>query len=435
MSTRLAAVHGRYAKLCRRFPVGLASVRSDIDPHNRIDLLMIIKPRVRGFLCVTSHPAGCDANIKRQIDYVKSQGPIAEGPKRVLVIGASTGYGLSSRITAAFGCGADTLGIFFEKEGTQTKPGTAGWYNSAAIHHHAQAAGLYAKSINGDAFSNAVKQKAIDTIKADMGQIDLVVYSLASPRRQHPVTGVVHNSTLKPIGGDAVQKGVNTDKEEVQDFHLEQATQDEIDNTVAVMGGEDWQMWIDALDDAGVLADGAKTTAYTYIGEKLTWDIYWHGTIGAAKKDLDKRVVAIRARMAAKGGDARVSVLKAVVTQASAAIPAMPIYLALLFKVMKEQGTHEGCIEQIDGLFRDSLYSTQPYLDEEGRLRADGQELDPAIQDAVAKLWQGVNTETLRQLSDFEGYKREFLQLFGFEVDGVDYAADVNPEVPINNMV
>jgi enoyl-[acyl-carrier protein] reductase/trans-2-enoyl-CoA reductase (NAD+) len=396
---------------------------------------MIIKPRVRGFLCITSHPAGCDANIKRQIDYVKSQGPIAEGPKRVLVIGASTGYGLSSRITAAFGCGADTLGIFFEKEGTQTKPGTAGWYNSAAFHHHAQAAGLYAKSINGDAFSNEVKQKAIDTIKADMGQIDLVVYSLASPRRQHPVTGVVHNSTLKPIGGDAVQKGVNTDKEEVQDFHLEQATQDEIDNTVAVMGGEDWQMWIDALDDAGVLADGAKTTAYTYIGEKLTWDIYWHGTIGAAKKDLDKRVVAIRARMAAKGGDARVSVLKAVVTQASAAIPAMPIYLALLFKVMKEQGTHEGCIEQIDGLFRDSLYSTQPYMDEEGRLRADGKELDPAIQDAVGKLWQGVNTETLRQLSDFEGYKREFLQLFGFEVDGVDYTADVNPEVPINNMV
>ena len=396
---------------------------------------MIIKPRVRGFLCVTSHPAGCDANIKRQIDYVKSQGLIAEGPKRVLVIGASTGYGLSSRITAAFGCGAGTLGIFFEKEGTQAKPGTAGWYNSAAFHHHAQAAGLYAKSINGDAFSDAVKQKAIDTIKADMGQIDLVIYSLASPRRQHPVTAVVHNSTLKPIGGDAVQKGVNTDKEEVQDFHLEQATQDEIDNTVAVMGGEDWQMWIDALDDAGVLADGAKTTAYTYIGEKLTWDIYWHGTIGAAKKDLDKRVVAIRARMAAKGGDARVSVLKAVVTQASAAIPAMPIYLALLFKVMKEQGTHEGCIEQIDGLFRDSLYSTEPYLDEEGRLRADGKELDPAIQDAVGKLWQGVNTETLRQLSDFEGYKREFLQLFGFEVDGVDYAADVNPEVPINNMV
>lgn len=396
---------------------------------------MIIKPRVRGFLCITSHPEGCAANIKRQIEYVRSQGPITNGPKRVLVIGASTGYGLSSRITAAFGCGADTLGIFFEKEGTQTKPGTAGWYNSAAFHRYAQSDGLYAKSINGDAFSNEIKQKTIETIRADMGQVDLVVYSLASPRRLHPVTGVVHNSTLKPIGGDAVQKGVNTDKEEVQNFHLAQATQEEIDNTVAVMGGEDWQMWIAALDEAGVLAEGAKTTAYTYIGEKLTWDIYWHGTIGAAKKDLDKRVIAIRQRLAEKGGDARVSVLKAVVTQASAAIPAMPIYLALLFKVMKEQGIHEGCIEQIDGLFRDSLYSADPYLDEEGRLRADGKELDPAIQDAVAKLWQGINTETLRRLSDFEGYKREFLQLFGFEVDGVDYAAEVNPEVSINNMV
>jgi enoyl-[acyl-carrier protein] reductase/trans-2-enoyl-CoA reductase (NAD+) len=396
---------------------------------------MIIKPRVRGFLCITTHPAGCDANVKRQMDYVKGRGPIANGPKRVLVIGASTGYGLSSRITAAFGCGAATLGVFFEKEGTEAKPGTAGWYNSAAFHKYAKADGLYAKSINGDAFSDEIKQKAIDTIKADLGQVDLVVYSLASPRRQHPVTGVVHNSTLKPIGGDAVQKGVNTDKEEVQDFHLEQASQEEIDNTVAVMGGEDWQMWIDALDDAGVLADGAKTTAYTYIGEKLTWDIYWHGTIGAAKKDLDKRVVGIRERLAAKGGDARVSVLKAVVTQASAAIPAMPIYLALLFKVMKERGIHEGCIEQIDGLFRDSLYNAAPYLDEEGRLRADGKELDPAVQEAVAKLWEGINTETLRQLSDFAGYKREFLQLFGFEVDGVDYDADVNPEVVIDDMV
>ncbi len=395
---------------------------------------MIIKPRVRGFLCITTHPVGCEANVKNQMDYVKAQGSIENGPKRVLVIGASTGYGLASRITAAFGAGADTLGIFFEKEGTEKKPATAGWYNSAAFHKFAEADGLYAKSINGDAFSDEIKQKTIETIKADMGQIDLVVYSLASPRRQHPVTGVVHNSTLKPIGADAVQKGVNTDKEEVQDFHLEAASQDEIDNTVAVMGGEDWQMWIDALDDAGVLAEGAKTTAYTYIGDKLTWDIYWHGTIGAAKKDLDKRVVDIRQRLAAKGGDARVSVLKAVVTQASAAIPAMPIYLALLFKVMKEQGIHEGCIEQVDGLFRDSLYNSDPYLDDEGRLRADSKELDPAIQAAVGDLWEGINTETLRQLSDFAGYKREFLQLFGFEVDGVDYEADVNPLVSIDNM-
>tara|TARA_R110002072_G_scaffold10522_8_gene48847 strand:- start:15286 stop:16548 length:1263 start_codon:yes stop_codon:yes gene_type:complete len=406
----------------------------DIESHSRKNCPMIIKPRVRGFLCITTHPTGCDANVRRQMEYVKGKGPIEGGPKRVLVIGASTGYGLASRVTAAFGSGAATLGVFFEKEGTEKKTATAGWYNSAAFHRYAEADGLYAKSINGDAFSDEIKKKTIDTIKADLGQVDLVVYSLASPRRQHPVTGVVHNSTLKPIGGDVVQKGVNTDKEQVQDFQLLEATQEEIDNTVAVMGGEDWQMWIDALDDAGVLAEGAKTTAYTYIGDKLTWDIYWHGTIGAAKKDLDKRVVAIRERLAASGGDARVSVLKAVVSQASAAIPAMPIYLALLFKVMKQQGCHEGIIEQIDGLFRDSLYNNEPYLDEEGRLRADQKELDPAIQEAVGKLWEGINTENLRERSDFVGYKREFLQLFGFEVDGVDYDADVNPEVIIDNM-
>ena len=396
---------------------------------------MIIKPRVRGFLCITTHPVGCEANVKHQIEYVKSQGPIENGPKRVLVIGASTGYGLASRITSAFGAGAATLGIFFEKEGSERKPGTAGWYNSAAFHKFAEAEGLYAKSINGDAFSDEIKQKTIATIKEDLGQVDLVVYSLAAPRRQHPVTGVVHNSTLKPIGSDTVQKGVNTDKEEIQDFHLEAASQEDIDNTVAVMGGEDWQMWIEALDGAGVLADGAKTTAYTYIGEKITWDIYWHGTIGAAKKDLDKRVVDIRERLAAHGGDARVAVLKAVVTQASAAIPAMPIYLAILFKVMKERGIHEGCIEQVDGLFRDSLYNDGRALDDEGRLRADGKELDPAIQAEVAAIWDQINTDNLRELSDFAGYKREFLQLFGFEIDGVDYEADVNPHVPIENMV
>jgi enoyl-[acyl-carrier protein] reductase/trans-2-enoyl-CoA reductase (NAD+) len=396
---------------------------------------MIIKPRVRGFLCVTTHPVGCEANVKHQIETVQAGGEISGGPKRVLVIGASTGYGLSSRITAAFGCGAATLGVFFEKEGTERKPGTAGWYNSAAFHKFAEADGLYAKSINGDAFSDEIKAKTIETIREDMGQVDLVVYSLASPRRQHPVTGVVHNSTLKPIGNATVQKGVNTDKETVQDFPIEAANQDEIDNTVAVMGGEDWEMWIDALDEAGVLADGAKTTAYTYIGDKLTWDIYWHGTIGAAKKDLDKRVLGIRRRLAAKGGDARVSVLKAVVTQASAAIPAMPIYLALLFKVMKERGIHEGCIEQINSLFRDSLYGDQPYLDEEGRLRADTKELAPDIQAAVGELWDQINTDTLRELSDFAGYKQEFLQLFGFEVEGIDYDADVNPEVLIAGMV
>jgi enoyl-[acyl-carrier protein] reductase/trans-2-enoyl-CoA reductase (NAD+) len=396
---------------------------------------MIIKPRVRGFMCVTTHPVGCEVNVKNQIDYVKRRGPVANGPKRVLVLGASTGYGLASRITAAFGSGAATIGVFFEREGSADKPGTAGWYNAAAFHKFAGAQGLYAKSINGDAFSDEIKQKTIDLIKADLGQIDLVVYSLAAPRRQHPKTGAVHNSTLKPIGQDVVQRGIDTDKEIIKEVKLAAATQEEIDNTVAVMGGEDWQMWIDALDAAGVLAEGAKTTAFTYIGEKLTWDIYWHGTIGAAKQDLDRRVVDIRGKLAAKGGDARVSVLKAVVTQASSAIPIMPLYLALLFKVMKADGSHEGCIEQVDGLFRDSLYGSSPKLDDEGRLRADGLELRPEVQQAVAELWNRVTNENIDELTDFRGYKQEFLKLFGFEVEGVDYDADVNPDVPIDNLV
>ena len=396
---------------------------------------MIIKPRVRGFLCITTHPEGCRENVSRQIRHVQSGGMIDGGPKRVLVLGASTGYGLASRITAAFGAGASTLGVFFEKPGTERKPGTAGWYNAAAFHSAADEAGLYAKSVNGDAFSDDVKARVIDLIKEDLGAIDLVVYSLAAPRRTHPKTGVVHTSTLKPIGADTVQKGVNTDKEEIQEYHLEAANQDEIDNTVAVMGGEDWQMWIEALDEAGVLAEGAKTTAYTYIGEKITWDIYWHGTIGAAKKDLDKRVVDIRERLAAHGGDARVSVLKAVVTQASAAIPAMPIYLAILFKVMKARGEHEGCIEQVNRLFRDSLYGTAAGPDADGRLRADNLELNPEVQAEVAEIWEQINTDNLKTLSDFDGYRQEFLQLFGFEVDGVDYDADVNPEVPITQVV
>lgn len=396
---------------------------------------MVIKPKVRGFMCITTHPVGCEVNVKNQIDYVKQQGSINEGPKRVLVIGASTGYGLASRISSAFGSEASTIGIFFEKEGTERKPGTAGWYNSAAFHKFAEADGLYAKSINGDAFSDEIKEKTIDLIKTDLGQVDLVVYSLAAPRRQHPKTGEVFSSTLRPIGKEITGRGMNTDKGVIEEYHFDAATQEEIDGTVAVMGGEDWQMWIEALDDAGVLADGAKTTAYTYIGEKLTWDIYWHGTIGEAKKDLDKRVLDIRSRLAAKGGDARVSVLKAVVTQASSAIPAMPLYLALLFKVMKREGVHEGCIEQVDGLFRQSLFGSDPIVDEDGRLRADGKELDPAIQQEVESLWDQVSTENLDQLSDFAGYKQEFLRLFGFEIDGVDYDADVDQLVAIEQMV
>ena len=395
---------------------------------------MVIQPKVRGFLCTTTHPTGCFENVRRQAEHVQSHGEIADGPKRVLVLGASTGYGLASRITAAFGSGAATLGVFFEKPGTERKPGTAGWYNSAAFHQMADEAGLYAKSLNGDAFSDDMKAKVIALIKADLGQVDLVVYSLAAPRRTHPKTGEVFNSTLKPIGQATTQKGVNTDKEAIQDFHLEAATQEEIDHTVAVMGGEDWEMWITALAEADVLAEGAKTTAYTYIGEKMTWDIYWHGTIGAAKQDLDRRVVGLREQLAPLGGDARVSVLKAVVTQASAAIPAMPIYLAILFKVMKARGVHEGCIEQINRLFRERLYGDGE-LDEAGRLRVDQLELDPAVQAEVAGIWDQISTDNLRSLADFEGYRQEFLQLFGFGLAGVDYDAEVNPEVDIPQLV
>ncbi|MDN7740440.1 MULTISPECIES: enoyl-ACP reductase FabV [Burkholderia] len=396
---------------------------------------MIIKPRVRGFICVTTHPAGCEANVKEQIDYVVKQGPIANGPKKVLVIGSSTGYGLAARISAAFGSQADTLGVCFERPGSETKPGTAGWYNSAAFEKFAKAEGRYARTINGDAFSNEVKRVTIDTIKADLGQVDLVVYSLASPRRTHPKTGVVHNSTLKPIGKSVAFRGLDTDKEVIKDTVLEPASQEEIDNTVAVMGGEDWQMWIDALNQAGVLAPGAKTTAFTYLGEQITHDIYWNGSIGAAKKDLDKTVIGLRETLSATGGDARVAVLKAVVTQASSAIPMMPLYLSLLFKVMKEAGTHEGCIEQVYGLLHDTMYGSTPHIDEDGRLRADYKELDPQVQGKVQALWNQVTNENLYELTDFAGYKHEFLRLFGFEIAGVDYDADVNPDVAIPGLI
>jgi len=392
---------------------------------------MVISPRVKGFICTTAHPVGCAANVQQQIEFVQQQGSIADAPKRVLVIGASTGYGLASRITAAFGGGASTIGIFFEKPAQGKRTASAGWYNAAAFQQAADAAGLYSANINGDAFSHEIKAKAIELIKQDLGQVDLVVYSLASPRRQHPDTGVLHSSTLKPIGKTVTQTGLDTDREIIKDFTLEPASQEDIDNTVAVMGGEDWEMWLAALNDAGVLAPGCKTTAYTYVGEEVTRDIYWDGTIGAAKKDLDRAASAMRDQ----GFDARVSVLKAVVTQSSAAIPVMPLYLALLFRVMKEKGSHEGCIEQIYRLFAECLYNANPRLDDVGRNRVDEKEIDPAVQNEVDALWPQVTTENLNDISDFRGFRRGFMQLFGFEVDGVDYGADVESEVAINHLV
>lgn len=392
---------------------------------------MVISPRVKGFICTTAHPAGCAANVQKQIDFVKQQGEINQAPKRVLVIGASTGYGLASRITAAFGGGASTIGIFFEKAAQGKRTASAGWYNTAAFQQAADAAGLYSKNINGDAFSHEIKAKAIELIKEDLGQVDLVVYSLASPRRQHPDTGTVYSSTLKPIGKAVTQTGLDTDREIIKQFTLEPASQEDIDNTVTVMGGEDWEMWLSALNKAGVLAENCKTTSYTYVGEEITRDIYWDGTIGAAKKDLDRAASSLRDN----GFDARVSVLKAVVTQSSAAIPVMPLYLALLFRVMKGQGSHEGCIEQIYRLFSECIYNDKPRRDDAGRNRVDEKEVTPETQQQVEALWPQVTTENLNNISDFRGFRTEFMQLFGFNVDGVDYEADIDAAVPVNNLV
>jgi enoyl-[acyl-carrier protein] reductase/trans-2-enoyl-CoA reductase (NAD+) len=352
-----------------------------------------------------------------------------------LVIGASTGYGLAARITAAFACGADTLGVCFEHAGSTSKSGSAGWYNTAVFERLAGEHGRYAKDINGDAFSDAVKQRTIELIKQDLGQVDLVIYSLAAPRRTHPRTGVVYTSTLKPIGKSVTLRTIDTDKEVIKDVTLPAATEGEIEHTVAVMGGEDWQMWIESLLTSGVLARGAKTTAFTYVGKTITQDIYWNGSIGMAKKDLDQRCRALRDTLSGLGGDARVSVLKAIVTQASSAIPTMPLYLSLLFKVMKSTGTHEGCIEQVYRLYKDSLYGAAPQMDEQGRLRADDKELDDDVQRRVQELWPQVSTDKLYDLTDFSGYKSDFLRLFGFGMPNVNYDADVNPDVRIPHLV
>jgi enoyl-[acyl-carrier protein] reductase/trans-2-enoyl-CoA reductase (NAD+) len=392
---------------------------------------MIIKPKIRGFICTTAHPEGCAAHVQEQIAHVQSRGAIAGCPRRVLVIGASTGYGLASRIVPAFGGGAATLGVFFEKAGEPDRTASAGWYNSVAFEKAAHAAGLYAKSINGDAFSDAIKEQVIATIKADLGQVDAVIYSLASPRRTHPRTGVTHSSTLKPVGAPFTAKTVNTDKGTVSDITIEPASEQEIADTTAVMGGEDWEMWIAALEAGGVLAPGALTVAYSYIGPDLTWAIYRNGTIGRAKEDLEATAARLHARLAERGGRAFVSVNKALVTQASSAIPVVPLYISMLYKVMKAHGLHEGCIEQIHRLFADRLASTAPAVDEAGRIRIDDWEMRPEIQAEVAAIWPQATTENLDALTDIAGYRTEFLKLFGFGLAGVDYEAETDPVAPL----
>lgn len=395
---------------------------------------MIIEPKARGFICVTTHPTGCEANVLEQINLVKSKGKIENGPKKVLVIGASTGYGLASRISAAFGSGAATIGVFFEKAGTEKRPGTAGWYNTAAFTKFAKEAGLYAHNINADAFSDECRAKTIEVIKRDLGQVDLVVYSLAAPVRKMPGTGEVVRSSLKPIGQTYTSTAIDTNKNEIITASLEPATQEEIDNTVKVMGGQDWELWIEALKDAGVLAEGAKTVAYSYIGTEITWPIYWHGALGKAKEDLDRAAKANCERLASVHGDAKVAVLKSVVTQASSAIPVMPLYISLCFKVMREQGTYESVIEHIYRMFSQAIYGNNAEVDGENRLRMDSWELKDEVQGKCKELWPKVTTENLFELSDYADYKKQFLQLFGFEVDGVDYTKDVNPDVAIDNL-
>ncbi|WP_447926609.1 MULTISPECIES: enoyl-ACP reductase FabV [unclassified Vreelandella] len=394
---------------------------------------MIIKPKVRGFICTTTHPKGCEQNVLEQIEATKARGlDKSKGPKKVLVIGASSGYGLAARVTAAFGYGADTLGVFFEKPGSEKKPGTAGWYNSAAFDKFAKQEGLYSKAINGDAFSHEAREKAIELIKQDLGEVDLVVYSLASPVRKMPDTGELKRSSLKPIGETYRATAIDTNKDAIIEAEVEPATQAEIDDTITVMGGEDWELWMNALNEAGVLAKGAKSVAFSYIGTEITWPIYWHGALGKAKEDLDRAATAIDDTLSQSGGGANVAVLKSVVTQASAAIPVMPLYIAMVYRIMKEQGLHEGTIDQLNRLFGERLYadsSVDKGLDDMGRFRLDDWELRDDVQKACQDLWPEVTSDNLFEITDYAGYKHDFLKLFGFERTDVDYDADVNPEV------
>ncbi len=390
---------------------------------------MVIEPKVRGFICTTAHPVGCRENVKNQVRYVQEKGAIAGG-KKVLVLGASTGYGLASRICSAFGCGAATVGVAFEKPASGNRTASAGWYNTAAFEEEAVKAGLYAKTIIGDAFSQEIKEKTIALIRADLGQVDTVIYSIAAPRRTAP-DGVTYSSVLKPIGETYSDKNIDLKNRAVTNVSVAPATQQEIADTVKVMGGEDWKLWMEALQDAGVLADGAVTVAYSYIGPKVTYPLYRAGTIGMAKEDLEATAKEITTLLQPLGGHAYVSVNKALVTQSSAAIPVVPLYITMLFQLMKEKGLHEDCIAQIYRMYQDKLYQDVPVVDEEGRLRVDDWELREDIQTAIAQEWAQVNNDNIAQYADFDGYWKDFYNLFGFAVDGVDYSADVSADVKI----
>lgn len=391
---------------------------------------MIITPRTRGFICTTAHPVGCAENVRNQIDYVKSKDKI-EGAKKVLVVGASTGFGLASRITSAFGSNASTIGVFFEKPPSEGRTASAGWYNTAAFETAAHKEGIYAKSINGDAFSSEIKEETIELIKEDLGKVDMVIYSLASPVRTHPESGIRYKSTLKPIGSTYTNKTVDFHTGEIKEITIEPSSGEDIQDTIIVMGGEDWQMWIDALLKADALADGFKTVAYSYIGPKLTEPVYRKGTIGMAKDHLEKTAFTITDSLKNINGKAYISVNKALVTQSSSAIPVIPLYISLLYKTMKEARVHEGCIEQMYRLYNERLFLDEIPLDANGRIRIDDWEMRADIQEKVTKLWQQATTENLSTIGDLEGYSTEFFNLFGFRMKGVDYQKEANEMVTI----
>lgn len=397
---------------------------------------MIIEPKVRGFICTTAHPVGCYENVKRQIQYIKSQSPLKKKPRNVLVIGASTGYGLAARIAATYAGSAKTIGVFFEKPASDKRTATAGWYNTAAFEAIAHCDNHYAKSMNGDAFSDEIKMQTIDLIRRDLGTVDLIIYSLASPRRTHPNSKIVFNSTLKPIGTTYCNKTVDPLTGVVSEISIEPATEAEIADTVAVMGGEDWQRWIELLEKEQVLADDAITCAFSYVGPQLTHPIYKNGTIGRAKDHLLSTAHQLDAKLRATGGRAFVSVNKALVTQASSAIPVVPLYISILFKLMKAKGTHEGCIEQMYRFLHDFIYSDNEIrVDAEHRARLDDLEMQPDIQQKIADIWEMVSTDNINTLTDIAGYRHDFYRLFGFEVGGVDYTADVDPNVRIASVI
>lgn len=391
---------------------------------------MIIEPKTRGFICTTAHPVGCKEAVRRQVAYVKAQ-PGFNGPKKVLVIGASTGYGLASRITAAFGCGAATIGIIFDKPASGSRTASAGWYNTAAFEQFAQADGLYAKTINGDAFSKAVKDETIALIQRDLGQVDAVVYSLAAPRRTM-ADGTTVSSVLKTVGEPYTNKSIDLKTNTISEVTVPPATEQEVKDTITVMGGGDWFDWITALRGAGVLAENALTVAYSYIGPEVTHPMYLNGSIGMAKQDLYGTTARIRG--AFPDIRAYISVNKALVTQSSAAIPIVPLYVSILYKVMKEKGLHEGCIEQMDRLFRDRLCAGTLLTDTEGRIRVDDYEMQEDVQSAVADLWTRVSDDNLDETCDIKGYWADFFEMFGFGFDNVDYSADVDPAVSIPSL-